>query len=108
MNTGMQDAYNLAWKLALVLKNQSPSSLLDSYEAERRPVAQGVLTATDNFTHLLTLKNHTSQYVRNRIIGFLTSIPVSAIACDSREGLNKTSQSDFVISTKGSDYKIGL
>jgi hypothetical protein len=46
MNTGIQDAYNLAWKLALVLKRKSPESLLDSYEAERRPVGEDVLART--------------------------------------------------------------
>jgi 2-polyprenyl-6-methoxyphenol hydroxylase-like FAD-dependent oxidoreductase len=46
MNTGIQDAYNLAWKLALVLQGRSPPSLLDSYEAERRPVGAEVLART--------------------------------------------------------------
>jgi 2-polyprenyl-6-methoxyphenol hydroxylase-like FAD-dependent oxidoreductase len=40
MNTGMQDAYNLAWKLALDLQGRARPDLLDSYEAERRPVGQ--------------------------------------------------------------------
>jgi 2-polyprenyl-6-methoxyphenol hydroxylase-like FAD-dependent oxidoreductase len=39
-NTGVQDAANLAWKLAMVLKGEAGEALLDSYEAERRPVAQ--------------------------------------------------------------------
>jgi len=43
MNTGIQDAHNLGWKLAAVVNGTSPA-LLDSYEAERRPVAAGVLT----------------------------------------------------------------
>jgi putative polyketide hydroxylase len=51
-NTGVQDAHNLAWKLALVLRGQADPSLLDSYEQERRPVAertvdQAVLRAQD-------------------------------------------------------------
>jgi 2-polyprenyl-6-methoxyphenol hydroxylase-like FAD-dependent oxidoreductase len=46
MNTGIQDAYNLAWKLALVLQGASPESLLDSYEAERRPVGADVVART--------------------------------------------------------------
>lgn len=46
MNTGIQDAYNLAWKLALVLEGSSPASLLDSYEAERRPVGAEVIART--------------------------------------------------------------
>lgn len=40
MNTGIGDVHNLAWKLALVLRGRAPAALLDSYEAERRPVAQ--------------------------------------------------------------------
>jgi putative polyketide hydroxylase len=39
MNTGVQDSHNLAWKLALVLAGVAGDGLLDSYEAERRPVA---------------------------------------------------------------------
>jgi 2-polyprenyl-6-methoxyphenol hydroxylase-like FAD-dependent oxidoreductase len=46
MNTGIQDAYNLGWKLASVAKGASPA-LLDSYEAERRPVAAGVLVLSN-------------------------------------------------------------
>lgn len=42
MNTGIQDSYNLGWKLAAVAKGASPA-LLDTYEAERRPVAAHVL-----------------------------------------------------------------
>ena len=41
MNTGVQDAHNLAWKLAAVLGGQAGPQLLDSYESERRPVGQG-------------------------------------------------------------------
>jgi 2,4-dichlorophenol 6-monooxygenase len=43
LNTGIQDAHNLAWKLAAVLGGQAGEALLDSYEAERRPVAQRVV-----------------------------------------------------------------
>ncbi|MEU3606098.1 FAD-dependent monooxygenase [Streptomyces sp. NPDC035033] len=43
LNTGVQDAYNLGWKLAQVLLHGAPAALLDSYEAERRPVAADVL-----------------------------------------------------------------
>ena len=38
MNTGLQDAYNLAWKLALVVSDRADQTLLDTYEAERAPV----------------------------------------------------------------------
>ncbi|WP_029004632.1 FAD-dependent monooxygenase [Azorhizobium doebereinerae] len=46
MNTGIQDAYNLAWKLALVIRHKASAALLDSYEAERRPVAREVIART--------------------------------------------------------------
>ncbi|MGW1763979.1 FAD-dependent monooxygenase [Streptomyces sp. NPDC002073] len=43
LNTGVQDAYNLGWKLAAVLAGHAPASLLDSYEEERMPVAADIL-----------------------------------------------------------------
>jgi 2-polyprenyl-6-methoxyphenol hydroxylase-like FAD-dependent oxidoreductase len=50
-NTGVQDAANLAWKLALVLKGEAGDELLDSYEAERQPVA--ALTVEQAFTRYI-------------------------------------------------------
>ena len=47
-NTGVQDAHNLAWKLAMVLKGKAGESLLDTYEVERRPV--GALTIEQAYT----------------------------------------------------------
>jgi 3-(3-hydroxy-phenyl)propionate hydroxylase len=46
LNTGVQDAVNLGWKLARVVKQTSPESLLDTYHAERHPVAGRVLRTT--------------------------------------------------------------
>lgn len=46
LNTGVQDAVNLGWKLAQVVKRQSPDRLLDTYHAERHPVAARVLRIT--------------------------------------------------------------
>jgi len=46
LNTGVQDAVNLGWKLAQVIKGISPESLLDSYHAERHPIGAGVLQIT--------------------------------------------------------------
>ncbi|MFG3284933.1 FAD-dependent monooxygenase [Streptomyces sp. NPDC048111] len=46
LNTSVQDAYNLGWKLAQVLRHGAPDALLDSYEQERRAVAAGVLGMT--------------------------------------------------------------
>ncbi len=46
MNTGIQDAYNLAWKLALAVNGAAAPALLDSYQAERRPVGEEVVGRT--------------------------------------------------------------
>ncbi|MDE3230199.1 MAG: FAD-dependent monooxygenase, partial [Chloroflexota bacterium] len=46
LNIGVQDAVNLGWKLAQVVKGTAPDSLLDTYHAERHPVAAGVLRDT--------------------------------------------------------------
>jgi 2-polyprenyl-6-methoxyphenol hydroxylase-like FAD-dependent oxidoreductase len=53
LNTGVQDAVNLGWKLAQVVKETSPESLLDTYHAERHPVAARVLRNTMAQTALL-------------------------------------------------------
>lgn len=54
MNTGLQDAYNLSWKLAGVLNGQLNESILDSYNNERIPVAKTVLNTTDKLFRLVT------------------------------------------------------
>ncbi len=51
-NTGIHDAHNLAWKMALVLKGHAPAQLLDSYESERKPVAE--FTVEQAFTRYVT------------------------------------------------------
>jgi 2-polyprenyl-6-methoxyphenol hydroxylase-like FAD-dependent oxidoreductase len=68
MNTGIQDAANLAWKLALVVRGSAPGSLLDSYERERRPVAKGVVSTTDRLTRLATVRSPLLRRLRNALI----------------------------------------
>ena len=57
MNCGLQDAFNLAWKLALVLRGAADPVLLDSYEIERRPVAERVMQSGDGFEDALTVSD---------------------------------------------------
>ncbi|HEX5436946.1 MAG TPA: FAD-dependent monooxygenase [Gemmatimonadaceae bacterium] len=54
MNTGIQDAWNLGWKLALVARAQADERLLDSYEAERWPVGHALLRTTDRVFSLFS------------------------------------------------------
>jgi 2-polyprenyl-6-methoxyphenol hydroxylase-like FAD-dependent oxidoreductase len=72
MNTGMQDAINLAWKLALVCRGTcSADKLLDSYSAERSAVGAQVLANAGRLTAIGVMKNHAAQVVRNLVAGFL-------------------------------------
>jgi 3-(3-hydroxy-phenyl)propionate hydroxylase len=54
MNTSIQDAFNLAWKLAFVMKGMASAAILDTYQSERHPVAESLLRGTDEaYTNLL-------------------------------------------------------
>ncbi len=68
MNTGLQDAYNLAWKLALVVSGRAGAALLDSYEAERIPVAQQLLSTTDRGFSLVVSDTRLAGLLRTRIL----------------------------------------
>ncbi|WP_250458427.1 FAD-dependent monooxygenase [Microbulbifer litoralis] len=57
LNTGLQDAFNLGWKLAMVYRGWASADLLDSYETERRQVAEQVLASTDAMTRRFASNN---------------------------------------------------
>ncbi|MEU0042907.1 FAD-dependent monooxygenase [Streptomyces werraensis] len=57
MNTGIQDALNLGWKLAHVCGGAAPEDLLETYEAERAPVGRSVLRFTDRAFTIGTSRN---------------------------------------------------
>lgn len=76
MNTGMQDAYNLAWKLALVTRGRGRDVLLDSYGSERGAVGDLVLRQSGFLTRAATLRNPVAQHVRNHVYGLLASLDV--------------------------------
>ncbi|HEY8608972.1 MAG TPA: FAD-dependent monooxygenase [Noviherbaspirillum sp.] len=68
MNTGLQDAYNLAWKLALVCAGRADPGLLDSYDTERAPVAERLLRTTDQgFTFFVSPRWY-AEVFRTRIL----------------------------------------
>ena len=74
MNTGMQDAFNLAWKLALVAAGRRQAEpLLDSYSVERSAVGDQVLQNAERFTTVATLRNPATQWLRNHIAPILGS-----------------------------------
>lgn len=75
LNTGISDAENLAWKLALVVTGRAESDLLDSYQGERRPVATDVLATTSRFTELVLSDNVVARFVRDRLLVPLVNRP---------------------------------
>jgi 2-polyprenyl-6-methoxyphenol hydroxylase-like FAD-dependent oxidoreductase len=72
MNTGLQDAHNLAWKLALVHTGKARGLLLDSYHAERHAVGVALLRGTDAATKVITLKGSVARGVRNEVARFMS------------------------------------
>lgn len=77
LNTGIQDIYNLAWKLALVHKGFADESLLDSYHSERYPIARNVLKKTGVMTQMVMLTNPLLIGLRNAFMKMITSFDVS-------------------------------
>ena len=71
LNTGILDAHNLGWKLALVASGRAPGTLLDSYGAERRPVAEEVVRLTHALVHYGTLTHPVKRRVRDVVVPVL-------------------------------------
>lgn len=78
MNTGIQDAYNLAWKLALVIKGEASESLLDTYNEERLANAKRLLNTTDQMFELAAGSSWLMSFIRTTIFppvaGFIASL----------------------------------
>ena len=70
MNTGMQDAFNLSWKLAMVVRQTCDEHLLESFSPERSAVGDEVLKAADRLTEIGTMQNPVAQMARN-LVGHL-------------------------------------
>jgi 2-polyprenyl-6-methoxyphenol hydroxylase-like FAD-dependent oxidoreductase len=74
MNTGLQDAYNLGWKLALVISGDGREALLDSYESERIPVARRLLGTTDRAFSLVVSDSGVAGLFRTRLVPKLLAL----------------------------------
>ncbi|GAA2864731.1 hypothetical protein GCM10010472_22560 [Pseudonocardia halophobica] len=75
MNTGIQDAANLGWKLALAAASTTPEELLDSYDRERRPVARHVLA----LTHLVFWAEASANPLASFVRGTLAPLAAPAV-----------------------------
>ncbi|WP_406011444.1 FAD-dependent monooxygenase [Streptomyces sp. NBC_00637] len=74
MNTGLQDAANLSWKLAQVVNGHAPAGLLDSYQAERHPVGRSVLRSSGGIVRLAMAKRPWTLALRAALTGFLGAV----------------------------------
>lgn len=88
MNTGIGDAVNLAWKLAMVAADRAPDSLLDTYEAERIAFAQRLVHTTDRVFTFATADGALADLLRTRAVPVL--FPTLASFDALREFLFKT------------------
>jgi 2-polyprenyl-6-methoxyphenol hydroxylase-like FAD-dependent oxidoreductase len=76
MNTGLQDAYNLAWKLALVIRGQAKETILDTYQEERLPIARKLVQTTDRVFGLTVSENPFVVFWRVHVVPrFVALIP---------------------------------
>jgi 2-polyprenyl-6-methoxyphenol hydroxylase-like FAD-dependent oxidoreductase len=66
--TGIQDATNLAWKLAACLREHAPDSLLDTFDEERKPIARAVLRGTSAASNLVFAMNPILRFVREQLV----------------------------------------
>ena len=78
MNTGLQDAANLSWKLALVATGRASADLLDSYQLERHPVGRRVLRASSALLRLAMSTHPVSRWARDHLGVALTRFPPTA------------------------------
>lgn len=74
MNTGLQDAYNLGWKLGHVINGAASEDLLETYEAERLPVAQHLLRTTDRMFRLIVSDNPMVGLMRTKVAARIASL----------------------------------
>jgi 2-polyprenyl-6-methoxyphenol hydroxylase-like FAD-dependent oxidoreductase len=74
MNTGLHDAWNLAWKIDLFLRGRGNERLLDSYGAERLPVIKGVIETTDFLTKVMGTPNRLAQALRDAVIPMVSRL----------------------------------
>ena len=104
LNSGIQDAHNLAWKLAAVLKGEAGDALLDTYEQERRPVA-----ARNTRWALMTFMNHV---VTDAGFGLIPGAPpelnafqISTLLSDTDEGEWFRARMDEVVGTQRMEFQ---
>ena len=76
MNTGMQDAQNIAWKLALYMRGGAGESLLNTYQEERHPIGRFVVEGSGRLLKSAMLTNVVARTARNTLVHFAMAVPM--------------------------------
>ncbi|WP_367323031.1 FAD-dependent monooxygenase [Streptomyces sp. HUAS ZL42] len=119
MNTGLQDAANLSWKLAQVVNGHAPGTLLDTYQSERHPVGRSVLRSSGGIVRLAMAKSpwtlalraalttflNTAAPARRRAIGRITGIGYRYAAPRGAHRLTGTRVPDVALADGGRLYE---
>ena len=84
MNTGIQDGYNLAWKLGFVLKQNADQKLLETYNEERLPNAKRLVETTDRFFLLGASKNPFASFIRTQVAPYVANTVIRLGAVRNR------------------------
>ena len=74
MNTGIQDGYNLAWKIAAVLKGNASKKILETYNEERLPNAENLLKTTDRFFNLAANPSFLFSFLRMYVFPYIAGV----------------------------------
>jgi 2-polyprenyl-6-methoxyphenol hydroxylase-like FAD-dependent oxidoreductase len=105
MNTGMQDALNLSWKLALALRGQAGEALLDSYHDERHPVAAHVIAFTSRLTDVATVNAPWVRQARNAAMRMALSAPrLQHLLANELEEQNVAYRKSALVAPGGGDF----
>ena len=107
MNTGLQDAANLSWKLAAVVSGRADARLLDSYHDERHPVGQQALQASSRLLHLALIEPRWKRQARDRAAALLTLIPpVGEAVANRMSGIGITYPGPAPVGQRAADQEV--
>ncbi|MCW5730448.1 MAG: FAD-dependent oxidoreductase [Alphaproteobacteria bacterium] len=98
-NSGIQDAENLAWKLAYVIRGLAPDRLLDSYDAERGQAADENIRITSRTTDFLTPRTPASRTLRDAVLHLAADAPFARALVNSGRLSTPTIHTDSPLST---------
>lgn len=104
MNTGIGDAFNLSWKVALFLRGIGGGRLLDSYERERRPVARNMLYSVDALSRASFSRSPVFRFARDWLLRFLNHYPHRAAGLLRRASQLDIAYRDSPLVKQGPSY----